>query len=155
MVVKGKNAKKVGGQRRPSEDVEKKKQPAEKRVKKEEEEEEKETKDVEVEKETTEETESATEPATEPATETKDEGMGKEEVKEAAAAEAKVGAEGSGLTTQTFDTFEGLSEPTKQGIRDMGFTHLTRIQAASLPPLMRETAGTRCSRASPQTTTTP
>ena len=63
--------------------------------------------------------------------------MGKEEVKEAAAAEAKVGAEGSGLTTQTFDTFEGLSEPTKQGIRDMGFTHLTRIQAASLPPLMR------------------
>jgi len=65
--------------------------------------------------------------------ETKDEEQG---LKEAAEAEAKI-TDKSGLTTQTFATFEGLSEPTRNGIRDMGFTNLTKIQAASLPPLMR------------------
>ena len=133
MVVKGKNTKKVGGQRRPSpEDVEKK-QPEEKRMRKEEE---KEEVEEEEEKETTT-TESTAETTEETKEEKTTEGMGKEEVKEAAEAEEKVGAEESALTTQTIETFDGLSQPTRRAIREMGFTHLTRIQAASLPPLMR------------------
>ncbi|GLT44134.1 hypothetical protein SLA2020_180490 [Shorea laevis] len=43
---------------------------------------------------------------------------------------------GSGImTTESFESL-GLSEPTFNAIKEMGFQHMTQIQARSIPPLM-------------------
>jgi hypothetical protein len=39
------------------------------------------------------------------------------------------------MTTTSFDTL-GLSDPTSKGIKEMGFTFMTEVQARTIPALL-------------------